>query len=57
MNAAVSGQGHARYTHVSTYTELAVVLDSLLIIFLDVVGEVVDRNIIIFNILHDLLKS
>ena len=57
MNAAVSGQGHARYTHVSTYTELAVVLNSLFIIFFDVVREVVDGNVVIINVFHDLLLS
>ena len=37
-----------------TYTKFAVVLDGLLIIFLDIIGEVVDRNVIVLNVLHDL---
>ena len=37
-----------------TYAELAIVLDGLLIIFLDIVWEVVDGNIVVLNVLHDL---
>lgn len=36
-------------------SELGVLLDSVLIIFLDVVGKVVNRNAVVFNILHNKL--
>lgn len=41
---------------IATYAELAVVLDSLLIVFLDIIREVVDGNIIVLDVLHDLCK-
>jgi hypothetical protein len=34
--------------------QLHIVLDGIFIIFLDVVGEVVDGDVIVFNVLHDL---
>ena len=37
-----------------TYAQLAVVLDGFLVIFLYVVWEVIDGNVVVFNILHDL---
>jgi hypothetical protein len=37
-----------------THPELAVVQDGLLIILLDVVGEVVDGDVVMFDVLHDL---
>lgn len=36
-------------------TEFGVLLDSILIILLDIVGEVVNRNAVVLNILHDQL--
>lgn len=39
---------------VGTNAELAVVLDSLLVVLLNVVGEVVHGYIVIFDVLHDL---
>lgn len=38
----------------TTHPQLAVVLDRLLVILLDVIGEVVDRDVIVFDIFHDL---
>ena len=40
---------------IGTYTELAVILDSILIVFLYIVREVVDGDIVILDILHDLI--
>jgi hypothetical protein len=37
-----------------TYTELNVVLNHFLIVLLNVVGEVVDRNVVMFNVLRNL---
>ena len=36
------------------HPELAVILNSLFIIFLDIVWEIVHGNVIVFNVLHDL---
>ena len=36
------------------YPQFAVVLNSFLIIFLDIVGEVVNRDVVVFYVLHDL---
>lgn len=36
------------------HPKLAVVLDGLFVVFLDVVREIVNRNVIVFNVLHDL---
>lgn len=38
----------------NTYAQLAIILDCLFIVFLHVIGEIVDGDIIMFNILHDL---
>ena len=38
----------------STYAELAVVLYRLLVILLDIIREVVDWDIVVLNVLHDL---
>lgn len=35
--------------------ELGVVLDGLFVVFLDIVRKVVDRNVVVFNVLHDAL--
>jgi len=35
--------------------KLGILLDCVLVIFLDVVGEVVDRNPVVLNVLHDQL--
>lgn len=37
-----------------TYPQLAVVLDGLLVVFLHVVREVVDGDVVVLDILHDL---
>ena len=37
-----------------TYTQFAVVLDGLLVIFLHVIGEIIDRDIVVLDVLHDL---
>ena len=37
-----------------TYPEFAVILDSILVIFLDIVGEVVDGDVVILDVFHDL---
>ena len=36
-----------------TYAELDVVLDRFLIVLHNVIWELVDRNIIVFNVLHN----
>lgn len=41
-------------TTLCTDAELAVILDGLLIILLDVIWEVIDGNIVVFDILHNL---
>lgn len=41
----------------STYAQFTVILNCILIIFLDVVGEVVDGDIVVVDILHDLNKN
>lgn len=43
--------------HADSYPQLAVVDDGLFIVFLDIVREIVDRDIIVFNILHDLRQD
>lgn len=37
-----------------TYPQLAIVLDGFLVVLLHVIREVVDRNVIVLDILHDL---
>jgi len=44
----------ARGEFVATYPQLAVVLDGIFFVFLDIIREVVDRNVIVVNVLHDL---
>jgi hypothetical protein len=41
----------------ATYAEFAVVLDSLFVILLHVVGEVVDWNVVVLDVLHDLERK
>jgi hypothetical protein len=41
---------------VVTYPQLAVVLDGIFVIFLNIIREVVDGNVVVVNILHDLQK-
>lgn len=48
------GKPPRRKIMVGTNAELAVVLDSLLVVLLNVVGEVVHGYIVIFDVLHDL---
>jgi hypothetical protein len=36
------------------YPELAVILDGLLIVFLDIVWEVVHRDVVVLDVLHNL---
>ena len=40
-----------------TYAELAVVLDGLLVVFLNIVREVVNWDIVVLNVFHDLMPS
>lgn len=40
----------------STHPKFTIVLDSFLVIFLDVVREVIDGNVIMFNVFHDLKR-
>jgi hypothetical protein len=40
-----------------TYPELTVVLDRFLIIFFHVVREVINGDVIVFNVLHDLKEN
>ena len=37
-----------------THSKFTVVLDGFLIIFLNIIREIVYRNVIMFNIFHDL---
>lgn len=39
------------------YPEFAVVLNGFFVVFFDIVWEIIDGNIVVFNILHDLTKS
>jgi len=43
-------------TKVKTYTKFAIILDCLLVVLLDVVREVVDRNVVMLDVFHDLDK-
>lgn len=45
---------HASRARYATYTKLAVVLDGLLVIFLHIIREVVDWDVVVLNIFHDL---
>lgn len=38
----------------TAYAKLAVVLNSVLVIFLDVVGKIINGDIVVINVLHDL---
>jgi hypothetical protein len=40
-----------------THPQFAVVNDGLLIVFLNIIGEVVDGDIIVLDIFHDLAKE
>jgi len=48
VNASVIGSNYV------AYPQLAVVLDGVFVILFHVVGEVVDWDVIVFDILHDL---
>ena len=54
---AFSGKSvpRANDMYIITYTELAVVLNRLLVILLDVVGEVVHRDVVVLDVLHNAL--
>lgn len=41
---------------VATYAKLAVILNSLFVVFLNIIGEVVDGDVVVLDILHDLFK-
>jgi hypothetical protein len=43
--------------NVDPYPQLAVIDDGLFIVLLDIVREVVDGDIIVLNILHDLCQN
>ena len=40
-----------------THAKLAVVLDSFFIVFLDIVREIVNRDVVMFDIFHYLAKG
>ena len=48
------GQLMGRVPRRGTYAKLAVLLDGLLVIFLNVVREVVDGDVVVLDVLHDL---
>ena len=41
----------------ATYAQFAVILNSLLIVFLNIIGEVVNGDVVVLDILHDLCKN
>lgn len=41
----------------ATYAEFTVVLDGLLVILLDIVGEVVNWDVVMLDVLHNLKKK
>ena len=43
--------------NVDSYPQLAVIDDSVFIVLLDIVREVVDGDVIVFDILHDLYQD
>lgn len=46
--------GRSKHFQKGSYTELAVVLDGFLVILFNVIREVVDRDVVMFDIFHDL---
>ena len=50
----MSNPGFQRGEFVGTYSQLAVVLDGILVILLDVIREIVDWDVVVVNIFHDL---
>ena len=41
----------------TTYPQLAVILDSIFIIFFNIVREIVNGNVVVVDVLHDLQEA